>query len=251
MSHFDSDVALVTGAGSGIGRATARRFAAEGARVVVSDVDPDGGQETVDLIDDEGGEATFIEADVTDEDAVADLIAEIDDTYGRLDVAHNNAGMAPPIEAIEDVDLESYQAAMDVNLTGVVNCLKHELPLMVETDGGAIVNTGSTASIGGGNSPLAYVAAKHGVLGVTRVAATQYAADGIRVNTVCPTTVETPLLEGLSEEELEQFSAGIPMDRIGQPDEVAAAVVWLCSPESSFITGQPLVIDGGRFAAVE
>lgn len=249
--RFDGDVAVVTGAASGIGRASAIRLAEDGASVAVADVDADGGQQVVSEIEAAGGDALFLEIDVTDEEAVRDGVARIEEEYGRLDIAHNNAGLAGPIDPIPEVDLEEWQEMLEVNLTGIVAMMKHEIPLMLESGGGSIVNTGSTAAIGGGNSPLPYTASKHGVLGATRVAATQYADQGIRVNAVCPTTVDTPLLDGLSEEALQQFSESIPMGRIGKPEEIAAAVAWLGSDEASFITGQPLVIDGGRFAAVE
>lgn len=252
MSYqFEDHVAIVTGSASGIGEATALRLASEGASVVVADVDTDGGEDTVAQIEDSGGEAVFIETDVTDSESAERAIDETEERYGRLDIAHNNAGLTGDIDPVTAIDLDDWHQILEVNLTGVVQMMKHEIPLMIESGGGSIVNTGSTAAIGGGNSPLPYTASKHGVLGVTRVAATQYATEGIRVNAVCPTTVDTPLLEGLSEEAIEQFTEYIPLGRICQPEEVAAAVTWLSSDEASFMTGQPLVLDGGRFAAVE
>jgi len=249
--QFEGKVAIVTGAASGIGEATALRVASEDASVVIADVDTKGGEDTVTQIEDSGGEAVFIETDVTDGESVERTINKTEEHYGRLDIAHNNAGLTSEIDPIASADLDEWHQMLEVNLTGVVQMMKHEIPLMLESGGGSIVNTGSTAALGGGNSPLPYTASKHGVLGITRVAATQYATDGIRVNAICPTTVDTPLLEGISEEMIEQFSEHIPMERICQPEEVAAAVTWLSSEEASFMTGQPLVLDGGRFAAVE
>jgi len=246
---MDNKTAVVTGAGSGIGRQTARRFAEAGADVVVADVDESGGRGTVDDIESGGGTATFVATDVTDPDDVDSMVETAVETYGGLDIAHNNAG----IEGAQSADLAEHGRSewlqvIDVNLTGVWQCLKHEIRAM--SDGGAIVNTSSVAGLAAvGNAP--YVASKHGVIGLTRVAATEYADAGIRVNAVCPGVIDTPMIdraESESPEDLQQFVQMQPLDRKGRPEEVANAVVWLCSEEASFVTGNAYPVDGGYLA---
>lgn len=248
LSH-PGKVVLVTGAGSGIGRASALAFAQSGARVVVSDVDEPGGAETVRQILATGGDARFVRCDVTREAEVVTLVQATVDTYGRLDWAHNNAGIGWR-SRVGDETREDWDRVLAVNLTGVWLCLKHELLAMSST-GGAIVNTASVAGLFGMEEPSpAYVASKHGVIGLTRKAAREYAAAGIRVNAVCPGWTRTPLIAGsLADPEVENaWASQAPMGRLGTPEEVAAAVVWLCSDAASFVTGTSLVMDGGMRA---
>lgn len=246
---FEGKTAIVTGAASGIGRATAERFAADGANVVIADVAVDGAEETVDLIESNGGTAHFVRADVTDSAQVEALVEETVDAYGTLDVAHNNAGIegksVPTIEQSED----DWDRVIDINLKGVWLGLKHEIPAMIES-GGAIVNTSSIAGLSAGG-PAPYAASKHGVVGLTRVAATEYAHEDVRVNAVCPGVIDTEMVqrsEGESSEELEQFVQMQPLKRRGTPEEIANAVVWLASEEASFVTGNAYPVDGGYMA---
>ncbi len=245
-------VALVTGAGSGIGRASALAFARAGAIVVVSDIAAEGGEETARLIAERGGEALFVRADVSKSDQVAALIAAILDRYGRLDCAHNNGGIEGPLATVTDLTEEEWDRVIDVNLKGVWLCLKHEIPAMLANGGGAIVNTGSVSGLKGFPPLLpAYVASKFGVVGLTAVTARQHAREGIRVNAVCPGAIDTPMLDRIGEG-AERLGVSLvaenPSGRLGSPAEVAEAVVWLCSDGASFVNGQTLTIDGGFLA---
>jgi NAD(P)-dependent dehydrogenase (short-subunit alcohol dehydrogenase family) len=247
---FEGKVALVTGAGSGIGRASALSFARCGARVVVSDVDADGGAETVRQIN---GEARFLKADVSDEQQVEALINGTLEAFGRLDYAHNNAGVGAPPAALHETDQRSFERVLSVNLVGVWLCLKHEARVMLNNGGGAIVNTASLAGLIGFPMNVAYAASKHAVIGITRTAALEYAQAGIRVNAVCPAFVRTPMVDGLvaiggPRMSLERLAHMQPMGRLGTPEEVAEAVTWLCSDAAAFITGIALPIDGGTTA---
>lgn len=250
VTEISDGVAIVTGGASGIGRATARRFAAEGARVVVSDLDLERAEETVELIADDGGEAIAVGTDVSDADDVAALVDETVETYGPPDFAFNNAGIEGSHAPLADQSLEDWQTVIDVNQTGVYLCLKAELEVMAENGGGSIVNTSSIAGLTVAG-PGPYVASKHGVIGLTRVAAAQYGDAGVRVNAVCPGVIDTEMVARSAEEmgdQLEAFVEAKPLGRMGRPEEVAAAVVWLCSEEASFVTGHPLVVDGGYMA---
>ena len=244
-------VALVTGAGSGIGRASACVFAREGARVVVSDVDVEGGAETVDQIRKAGGEASFVQADVTRERDVAALIDQVVATFGRIDCAHNNAGVAGTPGVLHLMELEEWSRVLAVNLTGVFLCMKYEIPRMLEQGGGAIVNTSSGAGVLPTPGLAHYGASKHGVLGLTKSAALENASTGIRVNAVCPGAIDTPMLQASiagSEDIRKMVLRSQPGGRLGAPEEIAEAAVWLCSDRASFVTGESMLVDGGAVA---
>jgi NAD(P)-dependent dehydrogenase (short-subunit alcohol dehydrogenase family) len=247
-NSLDGAVAVVTGAGSGIGRASAQRFAEDGAQVVVSDVDREGGAETVELIEEAGGEATFVACDVTEQDDIDALFRETVETYGPPDVAHNNAGIEGATVPTHEQSDEDWASVIDVNLTGVWRCLKAEIALMAEHGGGAIVNTASIAGLSAGG-PAPYVASKHGVVGLTRITAVEYGDLGIRVNAVCPGVVDTPMIDRSSEagfgDRLEQIVRTNPISRKADPREVADAVAWLASDEASYVTGHAMTVDGG------
>ena len=245
---MDGKVALVTGAASGIGRATALAFAAEGARVMVSDVSEDGGAETVELIGQAGGEAAFQRCDVSRADQVKALVGRTLEAFGRLDYAHNNAGVNSIARNEWDDDVWAW--AIAINLTGVMLCMREEIPAMLANGGGAIVNTSSINGLTGNPSQPAYVASKHGVIGLSRVAALKHARDNIRVNAICPGVVETAMTAAVAgNREIRAVMEGMtPMGRMGRPEEIAAAVVWMCSDRASFMTGHPLVVDGGAVA---
>ena len=245
---FDGKVALVTGAGGGIGRATAIAFAREGARLVASDVEGAGGEETARLVAEAGGTAIHIACDVTRPEEVEALVQAAVDGFGRLDCAHNNAGIEGAYGRTADCDEENFDRTCAVNLKGVYLCLKAELAHMLGAGGGAIVNTASVAGVEGAKNLPAYVASKHGVMGLTRTAALEYATRGIRVNAVCPGPIRTRMLEALMEENPRMepaMIAAVPMRRLGKPEEIAEAVVWLCSDRASYVTGQGIVVDGG------
>jgi NAD(P)-dependent dehydrogenase (short-subunit alcohol dehydrogenase family) len=249
--RVDGKVALVTGGGSGIGRATALAFAREGAKVIVSDVAAEGGEETVRHIKSNGGEAMFVKADVANPVDVAAMVRKAVDTYGRLDCAFNNAGIAGQMASTADSSEDNWNRIMAINLTGVWLCMKHEISQMLAQGGGAIVNTASIAGLVGFSNAAAYVASKHGVNGLTKTAALEYAKQGIRVNAVCPGFIQTPLLDQalLTQPQMGEAVVALePVGRLGKPEEIAEAVVWLSSDAASFVTGLPMVVDGGLVA---
>ena len=250
--QFGGKVALVTGAASGIGRASALAFARAGVAVVLADIAGDAGEETARLVRAAGGDALFVETDVADPPAVERLIARAVATFGRLDYAHNNAGiLGTPFVTTADYDEETFDRVLRINLKGVWLCLKYELPQMAAQGGGAIVNTASVAGLIGGRFGAAYYASKHGVVGLTKTAALEYATQGIRVNAVCPGFIRSPMTDPLSQtdpELLARQDARHPMGRTGTPEEVAGAVIWLCSDAASFVTGHAMVMDGGLVA---
>ncbi|MCH9673041.1 MAG: glucose 1-dehydrogenase [Gammaproteobacteria bacterium] len=248
MGMMDGKVALVTGAGSGIGRSSALTFAREGARVVVSDVDEAGGGETAALVEQSGGEAKFIRCDVTDSTAVDELITKTVSAYGALHVAHNNAGVEGAYGRTLDTDGANFDFTYNVNLKGVFFCMQAELRHMLQSGGGAIVNTASIAGIEGAKNMPAYVASKHAVLGLTRTTALEYGGRGVRVNAVCPGPIRTPMLAKIiaDNERMEAAAiAAVPMRRLGEPEDIAEAAVWLCSDRAAFVNGHGLVVDGG------
>ena len=244
-------VVLVTGGGSGIGRASALALAREGADVVVSDVVEEGGNETLRLIEEAGGKGLFIRGDVADATDVQRIIEEIEAHYGRLDGAHNNAGIEGIQAPTADCTEENWDRVLRVNLKGTWLCMKYEIPLMLKQHTGSIVNTASVAGLVGFPNIVAYNASKGGVIQLTRTAALEYATDGIRVNAVCPGVIRTPMVErflGGSAEAEAAFVAMEPVGRMGTPEEIAEAVVWLLSDASSFVTGDALPVDGGLVA---
>lgn len=249
MALLTGKIAFVTGGGSGIGRATALAFAAEGARVVVADLNADSAAETAAMIAAAGGEARHGALDVTDGAAVDTFVDALVADWGGLDCAFNNAGVA--LEGMETPwgDLDAYDRSIAVNQRGLLLCMAAELRHMERAGRGAIVNTASIAGMSGAGG-AGYCGSKHAVIGLTRSAALRYAAQGIRINAVCPGAIRTPMVEAVAqEEEAARFIAAMhPMNRIGEAQEVADAVVFLCSDKASFITGHPLAVDGGYLA---
>lgn len=248
---FGGKVALVTGGASGIGRATVEQLAAAGARVVVADLDEVRGAGLADAINGGGGEAVFVRADVTVPDEVEAMVAAAVDRFGRLDVAVNNAGRPGTYAALTDQTLEDWERTVAVNLTGTFLCLRAEIGAMVGAGGGAIVNVASAAGLMGFAQLPAYVASKHGVIGLTKSVALEFARNGIRVNAVCPGNVRTQMLEGFAggdEQILQGMGRMQPIGRLGTPQEVAEAIVWLCSDAASFVTGHAMAVDGGVLA---
>ena len=244
-------VVLVTGGSSGIGRAAALALARNGARVVIGNRRIREGEETIRLIKEAGGEAILVPTDVTRAHEVSALIIKTVNSYGRLDCAFNNAGTAGETALTAECSEENWDSTVNLNLKSVWLCMKHEIPEMLKTGGGSIVNNASVGGLVGMRGHSAYAAAKGGVIQLTRTAALEYAKMGVRVNAVCPGFIMTPMVEGpmRSKPELEeQIKRVQPMGRLGSPEEVAEAVVWLCSDAASFVTGHPLVLDGGLAA---
>jgi NAD(P)-dependent dehydrogenase (short-subunit alcohol dehydrogenase family) len=254
---LEGKIGLITGAASGIGRATSLLFAEEGAKLILADVDDRGGEETARLVGERGGEALHVHCDVSDPAEVERLIATAVEGFGRLDCAFNNAGIGGASGPVAEYEHEVWARVLAVNLTGVFLCMQSELRQMVAQGGGAIVNAASVVGVIGYPYLAAYNAAKHGVIGLTRTAALEYARRGIRVNAVCPGWTETPMvMEGgtapASDPEVyAAISSLAPMKRLAMPIEIASAVAWLCSDAASFVTGHPLVVDGGVTAGRE
>lgn len=253
-NSLDGKVALVTGAASGIGHTVALRFAREGARVAVSDLNEEGGRYTVDVISAHGGEAIFVPVDVARSADVKAMVTTTVETYGQLDCAVNNAGIgAGPRVALHEFPEERWQEVIGINLTGVWFCMKYEIDQMLKQGGGAIVNMASIMGLVGAWLPgaIAYTASKHGVVGLTKNAALEYASKGIRVNAVCPGYIGTPMVEEIFETVPGIGNAIVarhPVGRLGRPEEIADAVTWLCSKASSFVTGHAMPVDGGYVA---
>jgi len=246
-NEFQGRVALVSGGGSGIGRACAVALARAGARVVVSDLPQSGGDGTVAAIEAAGGQAAFIAADVTQEEQVADLVGQVMARYGRLDAAVNSAGIFGRIGPMAQQSLEDFQKVIGINLTGVFLCMKYQVPAMLQVGAGAVVNIASVQGLVSGAGAALYSASKHGVLGLTKGAALDYARTGVRINAICPGTIETPLAQKYYADRgvpLPNGDPRIPIGRVGRPDEVAQVAVFLCSGASSYMTGVALPVDG-------
>jgi NAD(P)-dependent dehydrogenase (short-subunit alcohol dehydrogenase family) len=248
---FVNKVALVTGASFGIGQATAVAFAQRGAKVVVADWMEDKEEQTPRQIKEAGGEGIFVQCDVSKSDNVKILFDKILSTYGRLDFAFNNAGIEGHSDPIHQCTEENWDKTISINLKGVWLCMKHEIAQMLQQGNGAIVNCASIAGLNGFNGLPAYVASKHGVVGLTKTGALENARSGIRVNAVCPGVIHTAMIDrvtGKDKEVEKQYIAMEPVGRMGEPSEVAEAVIWLCSDAASFVTGQALAVDGGFVA---
>jgi NAD(P)-dependent dehydrogenase (short-subunit alcohol dehydrogenase family) len=249
--RLEGKVAIITGGGSGIGRATAQLFAREGAKVVVADYKAEIGRETVRAIKDAGGEALFVEVDVSDSAQVQRLVQSALDAYGGINILFNNAGVLL-FGTVQDTEEEAWNRLMSINLTGVFLCTKAVLPHMIEGGGGSIINlTSSTGAHDAAANAVAYVTSKGGVALFTRAAAIDHAQDNVRINAIAPGPTDTPMLrDNLSTEQLEAFATTFPMKRLGRPEELANAALFLASDESSFVTGAILAVDGGQTAQV-
>ena len=246
---FKNKVVLVTGGSFGIGRATAITFAKKGAKVVIADWKEN--EETMNIIENISSDAIFVKCDVSKSDDVKALIEKTIDTFGRLDFAFNNAGIEGTSAPTQDCTEENWDKTISVNLKGIWLCMKYEIPQILKTGKGVIVNCASVAGLVGFQGLPAYVASKHGVIGLTKTAALEYAKLGIRVNVVCPGVIQTPMIDrltGKKKEAIEQFTGLEPIGRFGNPEEIADAVLWLCSDEASFVTGLAMPVDGGFVA---
>lgn len=249
--RFKDQVSIVTGSGSGIGRAAAVAFGREGSKVVVSDVNEAGGFQTVEMIEAAGGQAIFIPCNVADNAQVAHLIKQTVATFGRIDNAINNAGVGGPLCKITDVSWQDYQQVMDVNLGGVFLCMQHQIRQMLVQGGGKIVNVSSVAGLRGLPNSSVYSASKHAVVGLTKSVAVEYVRKNIRINAVCPVFTRSAMVDSLfliDPSYEEKLKRNIPMGRYGQPEDISQAILWLCADENSFLTGHALPMDGGMMA---
>lgn len=253
-TSFEGKVAVVTGGNSGLGKATALKFAASGAKVVIAARRIPEGEETVRLIRSAGGEALFVQTDVSKAEQVETMVRRTVEIYGRLDCAFNNAGVGRGAGRVHEVQEEDWDTVMDVNLKGTWLCMKYEVQQMLKQAGGAIVNDSSMAGLVGYSLGTAYSASKHGIVGLTKSAALQYAADGIRINAICPGIIPTPNIQSIFNRvpALEEWAlAASPLGRLGTAEEIAQTVVWLCSEEASYVTGLAMLVDGGINAGLK
>jgi NAD(P)-dependent dehydrogenase (short-subunit alcohol dehydrogenase family) len=252
MSSFSNKVVLITGASTGIGRETLQAFASEGAFVINADIIEDEGKQLIEKINQSGGMGLFVKTDVSQQDQVENLIKTIVQKFGRLDIAFNNAGVEEPeMCKMADISVESWDRVQSINLKGVFLCMKYEIPQMLKQGKGVIINTASTCGIVAEPDVANYVASKHGVVGLTRAAAVDYAEKNIRINAVCPGTTLTDQVRRVTKNDpeiLKLLATYQPMKRMGEPTEIAAAVLFLASDDASFITGHPLAVDGGALA---
>ena len=245
---FENKVALVTGAGSGMGLATAKAFAEAGAAVTLADINEKAVRSAADELISAGHKAIAVRCNVADEAEVAAMVEQTVSTFGRLDAAFNNAGVQSPVAETADASGEEFERVNAINLRGVWSCMKYELLQMRKQGNGAIVNNSSLGGLVGLPGRAIYHASKHGVLGLTKSAALEYASRGIRINAVCPGIIETPMVAGMltsQAEAMKELMKEVPIGRLGRPEEIAAAVLWLCSPGASFVIGHALVVDGG------
>lgn len=251
--RYAGKVAFVTGAANGIGRATALAFAREGARVALADISERGNQETAEMLRSLGGETLAVKCDVTRTEDVRAALAKTIEAFGRLDAAFNNAGVEQPVAKAADITEEEWDRILQVNLRSVFVCMKYEVELMLRHGGGAIVNTSSGAGIIAVRGQAAYTAAKHAVVGLTKVAALDYAQSNVRINAICPGIIQTPMMDrfsGGTPEGRARVIAQEPIGRMGKPEEIAAAALWLCSDEAAFVVGHAMVIDGGQTVGI-
>ena len=251
--RYKDKIVLITGSGSGIGKAAALAFAKEGANLIVSDINNKNGLNTVSEITNNKGKATFFKADVSNYQMVTDLMNFIVEKFGRLDVAINNAGVGGDFAKITDLTVKSWDKTMSVNSTGVFYCIKNQIPIMLKQGGGVILNTSSIAGIRGLPNATAYSASKHAVIGITKTVAMEYAKNNIRVNAICPVFTVTPMFDPEAMDKLksgisEKLKANVPMKRFANVMEQVSTMLWLCSNEASFITGQAISVDGGLTA---
>lgn len=248
MKQLENKVAIVTGASSGIGKSAASLLAAEGAKVVIADINEKGGQEAVEEIQKEGGEAFFIKADSSQAKYNEALVAKTLAQYGSLHIAVNNAGIGGPLGLTGEYTIEGWQKVIDINLSGVFYGLRYQIPAMLQSGGGSIINVASILGQAGTRQSPAYVAAKHGVVGLTKAAALEYADKGIRVNSIGPGYIQTPLLDSLDEPTMKALIGLHPIGRLGKAEEVAELILWLASSKASFVTGSYYPVDGGYLA---
>jgi NAD(P)-dependent dehydrogenase (short-subunit alcohol dehydrogenase family) len=247
--RLDGMVSIVTGAASGNGRGIALRFAEEGAVVVVADIDRSGGEETVSMVQDKGSEAVFFDCDVSNASDVRKMTRAAYDRLGRIDVLVNNAGISP-VGSVTEISEEEWDQCLDIDLKSVFLGCKYAIPLMIEGDGGAIVNVAGTLGLRATHRKAAYCAAKAGVINLTRQVALDYGDDGIRINSICPGFIETPLTESVSAELRQHIVDTLPLARTGQVEDIASAAVYLASSESAYVTGSYILVDGGQMTAI-